>query len=90
MSKIEKVLRKWESKPVSVQKNEVLSILKRYCFELDFKRGSHIVVTHPALVNKPNFGPDGEFTIPVKSGRKVKGFYLKRILEAIAIIEEEE
>ena len=89
MSKIEKILRKWESRPVSVEKDEVLSVLKRYDFTIDFKRGSHIIVSHSSLVNKENFGKLGEFTIPVKSGQKIKGFYLQRILEAISIIEEE-
>ena len=89
MAKIEKILKKWESGPTEVEREEVLSVLKRYAFIIHFKKGSHIIVSHPALVDKPNFGGLGEFTIPLKKGRKVKGFYIKNILEAITIVREE-
>ena len=90
MSKIEKILKKWESRPILVEKDEVLSVLKRFHFNIDQKSGSHIVVSHPSLVNKPNFGRMGEFTVVIKSGQKVKGLYLERILEAISIIQGED
>jgi len=90
MSRLEKILKKWKSKPKEVNRDEVVSILERFGFKLDFKRGSHIVVNHPKLLNRPGFGRLGEFTVPVKNGRFVKGFYLKQILDAIEIITEEE
>jgi predicted RNA binding protein YcfA (HicA-like mRNA interferase family) len=90
MGKLEKILKKWESKPTEVSKTEVVSILERFGFELDFKRGSHIVVRHEKLVNQKHFGAMGEFTIPIKSGRTVKGFYLREILVAIEIIREDD
>ncbi|MBD3386512.1 addiction module toxin, HicA family [candidate division KSB1 bacterium] len=89
MSKVEKILKKWQHKPVSVPKQQVLSIVERYGFEIENKPGSHIIVRHPSLIKKDHFGPNGEFTIPVKGGQIVKGIYLKTILKAIAIIEEE-
>ena len=90
MSKLEKILKKWQSKPKEVNRDEVISILERFGFKIDFKRGSHIVVTHPKLLNQPGFGRLGEFTVPTKHGRFVKGVYLKQILLAIEIITEEE
>jgi predicted RNA binding protein YcfA (HicA-like mRNA interferase family) len=89
MSRIEKILAKWRSKPVSVPKEQVLSVLERYGFDIEKKRGSHIIVRHPCLIDKPEFGLDGEFTIPVKGGQLVKGVYLKTILIAISILKEE-
>ncbi|NOX89102.1 MAG: type II toxin-antitoxin system HicA family toxin [Calditrichaeota bacterium] len=89
MSKIEKILKKWESKPTEVSKDEVVNVLERFGFELDLKRGSHIVVRHLKLIDQPNFGSMGEFTIPSKHGRTVKGVYLKKILIAIKIVTEE-
>ena len=89
MSNVEKILQKWIlSRPVTLNKNEVETVLIKYSFNIDKKRGSHWVVSHPALINKPNFGSLGEFSIPIKSGRKVKGVYRKEILEAISIVEE--
>ena len=88
MSKLNKILRKWENKPIFVEKEEVLSVLNRFNFEINFKPGAHIVVRHPCLINKKDFGQNGKFTLPVKSGQKIRGIYLKPILRAISIIEE--
>ena len=90
MSKIDKILKKWESKPTEVSKEEVITILKRFGFDLEFKRGSHIIVSHSKLINQPDFGSLGEFTIPTKHGRSIKGVYLKRILIAIEIVTASE
>ncbi len=88
MSKLGKILKKWESRPKEVNKNEVIGVLKRFNFELEFKPGSHIIVRHKKLENKHGFGSLGEFTVPIKNGRYVKGFYLRTILIAIMIIQE--
>jgi len=90
MSKIYKTLNKWKKHPILVEKREVLKVLERYGFTIENKKGSHIIVSHKFLIDIPEFGANGEFTIPIKSGRKVKGVYLKRILLAIEIIEEME
>ena len=90
MSKIEKILAKWKSHPKFVEKEEVFSVLERFGFRVESKSGSHNIISHESLIGHPNFGLRGEFCIPVKHGRKVKGFYLKRVLEAIEIVQEEE
>lgn len=89
MSKIGKILKKWETKPTEVSREEVIRILESFEFGIEFKKGSHIIVSHPKLKNRHGFGALGEFTVPTKNGRTVKGFYLKSILKAIEIITEE-
>ncbi len=89
MAKLEKILKSWERKPKEVRRDEVVNVLEKLGFELDFKRGSHIVVRHKKLKGQPDFGLNGEFTIPTVKGRYVKGFYLKDILTAIEIITED-
>ena len=70
-------------------KGDVLIVLKAFSgFQIDQKRGSHVIVRHELLRGVPDFGPDGEFSFPVKNGRVVKGVYLKRILEAVDLVRE--
>ncbi len=89
MSKISKILKKWNAKPTEVSRDEVIRILESFEFDIEFKKGSHIIVSHPKLKSRQGFGSLGEFTVPTKNGRTVKGFYLKNILKAIDIITEE-
>ena len=92
MGKPQKILNKWrENRPKEVRIREVKTVLNAYfpgCWEQ--KSGSHIVVRHESLKNIPDFGPQGEFTVPVKGGQQVKGFYLKTISLAVDIIAEQE
>ncbi len=91
MTQLEKKLWKWkETKPPYVEKNEVFSILKRFGFEYREKSGSHVIVSHPALLEREDYGKIGCFTIAIKSGRKIKYVYLKNIIEAIEIIMRNE
>ncbi len=89
MSKHKKLLKKLKSKPKEMSRDEVINILEKYNFNLDFKRGSHIVVQHEKLKNLPGYTPLGELTIPVRNGRYVIRVYLIRIINAIEIIESE-
>lgn len=45
-------------------------------------------IKHPALANMPGFGSFGYLSIPVSKGQKVKGYYLRRIAQAIRRLEE--
>ena len=45
-------------------------------------------IKHPALASMPGFGPFGHLSIPVYKGQKVKGYYLRRIAQAIKRLEE--
>ncbi len=70
---------------------EVKTVLDAYFPGLwEQKSGSHIVVRHESLKKDRTFGPNGEFTVAVKGGQRVKGFYLRTILRAIEIIIEAE
>ncbi len=68
------------------------AVLRRY-FASGFSQaegGSHqLRVSHPALFQHPHF-IGGTLSIPVNGGQSVKPFYLKRIVEAIEIIQEAE
>ena len=46
-------------------------------------------VSHPALFQHPHF-VGGTLSVPVTGGQSVKPFYLKRIVEAIEIVQEAE
>lgn len=35
-----------------------------------------------------DYGPEGDFSIPVKNGKKVKRHYVKRLVKAIYLLEE--
>jgi len=45
-------------------------------------------IKHPGLANMPGFGPFGHLSIPVDKGQRVKGYYLRRIAQAIKRLEE--
>ena len=47
-------------------------------------------VKHPALAQLPGFGPFGHLSIPVSKGQWVKGYYLRRIAQAIKWLGEVE
>ena len=83
MSRTDKILARWKAKPTAVEKEEVFCVLRRFGFKIESKRGSHNIISHKELIESPNFGLNGEFCLPVQNGRKVKGFHLKRVLEAI-------
>ena len=88
MSKIEKILSKWKNPPPQIALRDVKSVLKEFGFDIDSKRGSHIVVRHSCLIGHDGFSNNGEFTIPTVHGRHVKKWYIKEIMKAISIIEE--
>ena len=83
MSRTDKILSRWRAKPTIVEKEEVFCVLRRFGFKIETKRGSHNIISHEELVDSPSFGLHGEFCLPIYNGRKVKGFHLKRVLEAI-------
>jgi hypothetical protein len=90
MAKVEKRLKKWlENPPTETPVDQVKAVLERYfAGQYETKSGSHIVVRHDRLKGAPDFGPEGDFVIPVKRGQKVKGVYLKRLARAIQLAEE--
>ena len=62
-------------------------------FEIFFSRPmgpkgtSHIVIRSEKLKAFEEFKPYGEITVPVKSGKHVKGFYIKTIIKGIELLQ---
>ena len=49
---------------------------------------SHVfIVEHPALASASAFGGHDIVSFPVKSGRRVKGIYVQRLLKAIECVQ---
>ena len=95
MSRIEKRIQKWRNPAFkqNVPKEDLYSVLDYY-FEGKWsyggQRGSHIFkISHPLLKGLPEYGPDGDLTIPVSKGRTVKFFYLRKLIKVIDFITEE-
>ncbi len=94
MTTADKLYSEWlQNPPTEARFREVKKLLDYYFpGEWTEKRGSHIVVKSERLkelIEKENMpGITWIFTIPRKKGRKVKGTYIKRLLEYIQILEE--
>lgn len=93
MSRREKTLESWRTKRnPEATASSVEAMLKHY-FGENFEKAegtSHqLRVSHPLLFQHPHF-LGGTLSIPVKNGQTVKALYLKRIAEAVALIQEAE
>lgn len=89
MDKAEKIIQKWKAnRPVTVPVDDVRIVLEKF-FPGKWKwdGGSHIVVTESILKAHPKFNL-GIITIPTVSGRSVKQFYIKNILQAIDLLKQ--
>lgn len=91
MSKRDKLLAAWKNQPQPSATVETVEAVLRHYFLSGFSvaaGGSHqLRVSHPALFQHPHF-VGGTLSIPVTGGQNVKPFYLKRIVEAIEIVQE--
>lgn len=90
MTQADKKLTKWRyNKRGEGTKEEVEAILKRYFPGQYCYKGSHIVVTDERLKSCPGYGPEGDFTIVIKSGQKVEGRYLNRLAKTVYLLNED-
>jgi hypothetical protein len=90
MARVDKILDKWlNNTPTDEPTEKVLAIIERF-FSGQYSQsgGSHIVIQNDKLKGIPNYGPEGDFTVCVTGGQKVKGRYLKRLLQTIELLEE--
>lgn len=89
MSKPDKILADWKAnKPREVPRRDVETIIETYFpGEWRWEGGSHIIIKSIVLKKYKGYQPYGEVTVPVKSGKKVKGFYIKDILQAIECLK---
>lgn len=97
MTAREKTLQRWKKAT-----EEKYKTVESTLFYFGFRQvssgigSSHRIFEHEQLrkayENNPSeldhFGPMGQLTIPVTGGQKVKGRYLRYILEALEIIHE--
>lgn len=92
MSRVDKKIGRWlENPPTDAPRDEVVAVVRRFfAGRYEFKTGSHIVIRDDRLIGVPNYGPNGDFSIPVSGGQKVKGVYLRRLAETISLLEEGE
>lgn len=90
MSKADKKIEKWlNNTPTEDRIEAVEAALERHLpGQYEKKSGSHIIVKHEILKGLDEFGPLGELSIPVKSGQKVKGVYLKKLAVLLTLIKE--
>lgn len=87
MSRLDKTIQKWRSNtPNEIKKDEIFPVLDEYFQDYEIKKGSHIVVRDDRLSRHPKCF-NSEFTIAIKNGRKIKGVYLKLVLELINYLE---
>ncbi len=91
MSKRDKILAAWKNQPQPSATVETVEAILRHYFSSGFsvaEGGSHqLRVSHPALFRHPHF-IGGTLSVPVTGGQSVKPLYLKRIVEAIEIVQE--
>ncbi|MBU0712650.1 hypothetical protein KKA87_12150 [bacterium] len=94
MSKVEKRVEKWRTGKQPVPKDSLESILNHYFsgyWSQSGKGGSHIFkISHPVIAQMVDSNSDGDLTIPVSGGQKVKPFYLKKIVRAIDLLNQME
>lgn len=92
MSKQEKRFNEWKNNsPIEADVDEVKSLIKALIGKECIKKstGSHIKIQHERLKGIPDFGVDGRCHIPTKSGKKVKGIYIEKLIRVIEIIRED-
>ena len=69
MSRVDKKLNKWlQNTPIDAPKDAVLAVIERF-FSGRWRQtgGSHIVIQDDRLIGIPEYGPAGDFDIPVKN-----------------------
>ncbi|MGA3287142.1 MAG: hypothetical protein ABSD46_06930 [Bacteroidota bacterium] len=86
MSTRKKTLEKWKyNTPVDAPIDSVKAIIDYYFGEFEQNATSHMVIKDEDLKKNGITEIAGFFVIPVSGGQKVKGRYLKRLVEAIEI-----
>ena len=90
MGKVQKLFEKWaDNVPKEARVQDVKTFLDHFFPDMtDQDRTSHIVVRCEVLKAFQEYQPYGEISVPVKGGKKVKGFYIKRLIKAVHLIEE--
>jgi len=90
MSQFEKLLEGLRARrtPIEVPKEDIYRVLDHYGLSYEHNGGSHMIVTDLRFKGISPLNQNGELCVPIKSGRTVKSFYIKSILQLIDLIEE--
>jgi len=90
MGKAQKFFDQWANNvPKEARVQDVKTFLSTYFPGMwDQERSSHMVVRCNALKAFPDYQPYGEISVPVKGGKKVKGFYIKQLIKAVQLLSE--
>ena len=90
MGKALKLYKKWTGRiPADVHVQEVITFLNYYFPGMwGQRRGSHIVIRCERLNQFLDYRPNGEITVPIKNGKRVKGFYIKELVKAVCLLDE--
>ncbi|HDR14810.1 MAG TPA: hypothetical protein ENN79_04835 [Desulfobacteraceae bacterium] len=90
MRKADKLLQKWTNNvPKEARVQDVETFINHFFPGMwHQERTSHIVITCEALKPFREYKPNGELTVAVKGGKRVKGFYIKDLVKAVRLLEE--
>ena len=84
MSKRAKLLVRWrDNPPISEELEAVKAVLEHYAIQ--YTQPDHIVLHDDRLNAFPEV-QGGDLTIPVSGGHKVKGFYIRRLVQALELL----
>jgi len=92
MAHVDKLIDKWiYNTPKDAPKDQVISVIKRFFQDqYEQKTGSHIIIQDDRLIGINDYGPNGDFSVAISGGQKVKGWYLKKLASTIRLLEEPE
>lgn len=93
VSSADELYERWKrNPPTEVRREEFEKVLRRYLGEFlrEGSGSSHLyLVSHEALKNLSATRQHGVWSVPVKSGRMVKGYYVKQLVEIVEHLRRE-
>lgn len=93
MAKASDIVKRWKRNNIHPfeKKGDVEKVINYYNFGIRSGSGSHeIIISHEQLrkLNYQSMGIGNELTLPLKSGKKVRGCYIKDLLKYIELLEK--
>lgn len=93
MSGVDDILKKWGPKGVEARREEVEKVIRakvegRAKVRSEKRGGSHVInIMHPRFAEISSFKGRDNFNVVLKNGRRVTGFYLNDLLDAINALD---
>jgi hypothetical protein len=89
MSNVDRKINSWRTTKQNIPISDVKPILDVYFPDWKkFRKGSHYKLKHTSLVGHHTY-MFGSFTLCVEGGQSVKPVYIRKLIRAIEIINEE-